>query len=133
CEIAGPRSGGIRIRLKGATMPAVSILGVPHDDNSSFLKGPAEAPPLIRAELNSDAYSVWSETGIDLGAAGRLVDHGDVQFDGASDPWELIERNVARIVASGEPLISLGGDHAVTHPILRGLRRHHPKLTILHI
>ena len=49
-------------------MPAISILGVPHDDNSSFLKGPAEAPPLIRAELNSDAYSVWSETGVDLGA-----------------------------------------------------------------
>ena len=68
-------------------MPAISILGVPHDDNSSFLKGPAEAPPLIRAELNSDAYSVWSETGIDLGAAGRLVDHGDVQFEATSDPW----------------------------------------------
>ena len=73
-------------------MPAISILGVPHDDNSSFLKGPAEAPPLIRAELNSDAYSIWSETGVDLGAAGRLVDHGDIQFDGASDPWDLIEQ-----------------------------------------
>jgi arginase len=114
-------------------MPAISILGIPHDDNSSFLKGSAEAPPLIRAELNSDAYSVWSETGVNLGAAGQLVDHGDLQFDAASDPWDLIERNVARIAASGEPLICLGGDHAVTHPILRGVRRHHRKLTILHI
>jgi arginase len=114
-------------------MPAISLLGVPHDDNSSFLKGPAEAPPLIRAELNSDAYSVWSETGVDLGAAGQLVDHGDIAFDGAGDPWELIERTVARIAASGEPLICLGGDHAITHPILRGLRKHHRKLTILHI
>jgi len=124
-------------------MPAISILGVPHDDNSSFLKGPAEAPPLIRAELNSDAYSVWSETGVDLGAAGQLVDHGDIQFDAAGDPWEAIEHTVARIAASGEPLICLGGDHAISHPILRGMRRHQPQsanadirprgLTILHI
>src|SRR4029453_671981 len=85
------------------TMPAVSILGVPHDDNSSFLKGPPEAPPLIRAELNSDAYSVWSETGVDLGTAGQLVDHGDIQFDATSDPWDLIERTVDRILASGGP------------------------------
>lgn len=114
-------------------MPAISLLGVPHDDNSSFLKGPAEAPPLIRAELNSDACSVWSETGVNLGAAGQLVDHGDIAFDAAGDPWDLIEGTVARIAASGEPLICLGGDHAVTHPILRGLRRRHPKLTVLHI
>ncbi|HEY3145916.1 MAG TPA: hypothetical protein VGJ75_06180, partial [Dongiaceae bacterium] len=76
-------------------MPAISVLGIPHDDNSSFLKGPAEAPPLIRGELNSEAYSVWSETGVNLGAAGVLIDHGDIAFDAAGDPWGLIEHNVA--------------------------------------
>jgi agmatinase len=114
-------------------MPTVSILGIPHDDNSSFLKGPAEAPPLIRHELYSDAYSSWSETGVNLGAPGALVDHGDLRFTAASDPWVVIEHGVARALESGDPLICLGGDHAITHPIMRGVRRHHPKLTILHI
>jgi agmatinase len=114
-------------------MIKVSLLGIPHDDNSSFMKGPAEAPPLIRSELFSDAYSMWSETGIDLGIEGTLVDHGDIQFDNASDPWDLIERSVAHAMASGDPLICLGGDHAITHPIMRAVRRRHPKLTILHI
>lgn len=36
-------------------------------------------------------------------------------------------------MASGDPLISLGGDHAITHPIMRAVRRRHPRLTILHI
>src|SRR5713226_5766422 len=52
------------------------------------MKGPSEAPPLIRRELFSDAYSSWSESRIDVGAAGRLEDHGDIQFDGALDPWD---------------------------------------------
>jgi arginase len=114
-------------------MVAISLLGIPNDDNSSFMKGPAEAPALIRREVHSDAYSMWSETGIDLSAAGRLVDHGDIQFDGACDPWDLIEQNVGRILESGDPLICLGGDHAITHPIMRAVRRRHPSLTILHI
>jgi len=110
-------------------MERVSLLGIPHDENSSYLRGAAEAPPLIRRELFSDAYSVWSETGIDLG--GRFKDCGDVQFDDG-DPWETIAESVLRATESGDPLLALGGDHAVTHPIMRAVRRRHPQLTILH-
>jgi agmatinase len=114
-------------------MVAVSLLGVPNDDNSSLVKGPAEAPPAIRRELQSDGYTDWSETGVDLRAPGCLIDHGDIAFTDAEDPWAVIEREVGRALESGDPLISLGGDHAITHPILRAVRRRHPKLTILHV
>lgn len=114
-------------------MTGISLLGIPNDDNSSFLKGPAEAPAHIRRELQSDAFNLWTETGIDLGVQGRLTDRGDVQFDGTTDPWELIEQVVADALDTGGPLISLGGDHAITHPILRAVRRHQQRLTIVHI
>src|SRR5262245_10520873 len=86
-----PRDGpsilirGRRFVNAESIMTRVSILGIPHDDNSSYLKGPSEAPPLIRRELHNDAYSMWTETGFDLGVADRLVDHGDIYFDGAKD------------------------------------------------
>lgn len=83
--------------------------------------------------MQSDAYSAWTETGIDLGESGRLVDHGDIVFDSAADAWDLIEQNVGRALDLGHPLLCLGGDHAVTHPILRAVRRRHSELTILHI
>ncbi|MFL6605539.1 MAG: agmatinase [Steroidobacteraceae bacterium] len=114
-------------------MHKLAILGIPHDDNSSFMKGAAEAPDLIRRELHCDAYSMWSETRIDLSVPGRLVDHGNIQFDGAADPWDVIEQNVGRVLQSGDPLICLGGDHAITHPIMRAVRQRHPNLTIVHI
>jgi arginase len=114
-------------------MPPICLLGIPNDDNSALMKGAAEAPPLIRHELHSDAYSQWTETGVDLGAPGMIVDRGDIRFDRAHDPWDLIEQTVDDALALGHPLICLGGDHAITHPIMRAVRRHHPKLTILHI
>jgi arginase len=110
-------------------MERVSLLGIPHDENSSYLKGAAEAPPLIRRELFSDAYGTWSETGIEL--EGRFRDCGDVRFD-AGDPWNAITESVLHATESGDPLLALGGDHAVTHPILRAVRERYRKLTILH-
>jgi arginase len=114
-------------------MVKLSLLGIPHDENSSFMRGPSEAPPLIREKLVSDAYGDFSESGVDILAKGRIADHGDLAFDGVTDAWEIIEKRVASVMESGDPLICLGGDHAITYPIMRGVRRHHPKLTILHI
>lgn len=112
-------------------MSKISLLGIPHDGNSSWLRGAAEAPPLIRRELASDAYSSWSETGFDL--SDRFIDHGDVDFTQPGDPWERIESEVGRALDAGHPLISLGGDHAISWPVLRAVRRRHRSLTILHI
>jgi len=112
-------------------MAKVSLLGIPNDDNSAMMKGAAEAPAPIRAELHSDAHSLWTETGIDLNEA--FNDHGDIRFDGMRDPWDIIEETVGRVLDIGDPLICLGGDHAITHPVMRAVRRRHKSLAILHI
>lgn len=112
-------------------MTSVSLLGVPHDDYSSHLKGAAAAPGPIRDALWSDAYGLVTETRVDL--AERLVDHGDVAFEAGVDPWDAIEARTAEALDAGHPLICLGGDHAVSHPILRAVRRRQPQLTIVHI
>lgn len=109
----------------------VSLLGIPHDVNSSHIRGASEAPPLIREELFSDAYSPWTETGIHL-TRNRLIDRGDIQFDDRDD-WETIEDRVGKAIDEGSPLISLGGDHAITHPILRAMHSRHANLTIVHV
>jgi agmatinase len=114
-------------------MIPVALLGIPHDENSSGMRGAAEAPSHVRRALHADAQCIWSETGIDFGAPGRLVDHGDIAFDSASDAWDVIEREVGRVLESNAPLICLGGDHAITHPIMRAVRRRQRALTILHI
>lgn len=114
-------------------MTSISLLGIPHDANSSFVRGPAEAPPLIRSELWSNAANTWTETGVDIGVEGLIRDLGDIAFDGSRDDWEVIEERATEALNGGGALISLGGDHAVSHPLLRAVRRRYPQLGILHI
>src|SRR5262245_56976781 len=111
----------------------VSLLGVPFDANSSFLRGPAHAPQLIREALYSDSGNLWTEDGLDLGRTGAIHDAGDLELPESSIPaFSAIESAVWRTLGLGHPLISLGGDHSITYPIIRGFRPRWPDLTILH-
>lgn len=108
-----------------------TILGARYDASSSFLRGPADAPAAIRKELRSDAGNMWSEQLVDIGADGAFADDGDVALGDA--PRSAIEAAVEAILARGARPIVLGGDHSITYPILRAIRKLHGALTILHL
>lgn len=112
---------------------APTLIGIPFDAASSFLRGAAAAPPWIRRELASDAGNGVSESLIDLRAPGVLVDAGDVDLDQSSEPQQRITEAIAGVVAGGGRPISLGGDHSITFPILRAMRARWPRLTILQV
>jgi arginase len=108
------------------------ILGVPLDHNSSFLRGAAGAPPLIREALHSDAWNKWAETGVDTGREGLVEDAGDLRDMAAPDAFARIEAAVAKIVEQKKRPVSLGGDHSVTYPILRAVGKRIPGITLVH-
>ena len=59
-------------------MGVPTLLGIPFDAYSSYLRGAGEAPPKIREALRCDASNSWTETGVDLGVAGVYGDAGDL-------------------------------------------------------
>jgi arginase len=108
------------------------ILGIPLDHNSSFLRGAAQAPALIREALHSDAWNQCAETGVDLGREGVIEDAGDLQKMEAPDAFARIEAAIAKIVEEKKRPVSLGGDHSITYPILRALGKRIPGITLVH-
>ena len=112
-----------------------TLIGLPYDASSSFQRGPADAPPVIRDALWSPSANTWTELGVDIGAEGVITDAGDLELGGCSpaDARRTIERGIGRLMSIGARPVSLGGDHSVTYPVLRAVRPHAPSLTILHI
>ena len=117
---------------KLATWGPPVLLGVPLDHNSSFLRGPAQAPPLIRQAFHSDAWNKTTETHVDLGAPGIFEDAGDLPAMETPDALALIEDAIAKIVEAGKRPVSLGGDHSISYPILRAIGRRVPAITLVH-
>ena len=113
----------------------VKLLGVPYDAHSSFLRGPALAPSAIRAALISGSANWCTESGIDLDPTinDTWTDLGDLELpDDAADAVELIHRGAAGAITDGSSLLSLGGDHMVTWPLVRAVSDRVDGLTIVH-
>ncbi len=110
-----------------------TLLGLPYDASSSFKRGAAKAPPVIRSALASRSSNTWSEDLVDMGLPLNLGDAGDLELSDASQARQRIEAGVRELVGAGLRPISLGGDHSVTYPIMRALAPRYPGLTILQI
>jgi len=171
-----------------AAAGAVTLLGLPTDLASSYLRGPAQGPAALRAALHSPSGHLSTESGLDLANDPRFVDVGDLELpageetdpvaervseDGGNpeedrgqsraaaeeagggreelgqehregsvepadeDPGEVTRRRIEEaaeaLLEQGSRVLSVGGDHAVTYPLLRAYARHHEGLTVLHL
>jgi agmatinase len=122
------------VDLARITPGAVALLGVPLDENSSFLRGCSLAPARVREVFASGASNLSTEDGTDLAAAASTwVDAGDVDVAGTGKAaMDSIEAAVGSLLSRGARVLSLGGDHSITYPLVRAHRSQYPNLEILH-
>jgi agmatinase len=106
------------------------LLGIAYDLASSFERGPAEAPPVIRAALTSESTNWWTESLKNLADPGILEDAGDLA-PGAATVREEIEHAVRALLRRGRTPILLGGDHSITYPAVRAFHERGP-FAVLH-
>jgi arginase family enzyme len=113
-------------------MADVALIGVPWDEHSSFLRGAAGAPVLIRAAMRSPSSNLSTESGLDLGTDSRFRDAGDLEVQDGPTAFSTIEHGIAAIAATGARILSLGGDHAISYPVVRAQAKRYPGLTLVH-
>lgn len=117
-------------------MIQIALLGVPSDTASSYRRGAAGAPAAIRAEWAraGDYSNRTTEDGTDLGQPGLLQDAGDVPLpaDEAAARTAITDAAFAQLHA-GHRLLSLGGDHAVTYPLLQAVHRAVGTVDVVHL
>jgi arginase len=106
------------------------VVGIPFDWNSSYLRGTAGAPGVIRSAFHSNSSNYWTELGVDLGTEGIFDDIGDLHF--RHNVFTAIEQSIGDIVDQRLRPVSLGGDHSITLPLVRAVGNRIPNLTVVH-
>jgi agmatinase len=111
------------------------VMGIPYDLGTSGRAGTRSGPNGIR---QASANLRWEEQrwpwDFNLRERLQAVDYGDIQFlwGDSEDMLANVEEHAARITGAGKTLVSLGGDHFVTLPLLRGHARTHGPLALIH-
>jgi agmatinase len=112
---------------------SIAMVGVPFDENCSFMRGPVEAPGSLRDALHSRSTNMCAETGLDLSVESRWRDIGDIPLHTGNDAFGRIERAIVALLEREVRVVTLGGDHSITLPILRAYGQAYPDLNVLHL
>lgn len=135
-----PTYGGVtsfmrRKYCKDMTGVDVAVLGVPFDTATTNRSGARFGPRAIR---NASTIMAWERPyGMDFDPFDRLavVDAGDAHFDfGRPEKVpDAIEEAAYSIISQGPALLTLGGDHFISYPLIKAhVRKHGGPVSILH-
>ncbi len=122
--------------MTSVLIPVIALIGAPTDCHSSFIRGAASAPAAVRAALASDHGNASAESGIELGRDVRIDDRGDLPLTDTlastpADDARLFDAVIDAMATNAMPLV-LGGDHAISVPVVAALVARHGPLSILH-
>lgn len=113
----------------------LKLVGIPYDANSSYLRGPALAPKHIRLMDEEGSANKYCEYGKEIIEGQNYKDCGDIEFSeiDAAFAYKKIRETISRELEDGSKLISLGGDHSVSFPIIEAFSEKYSKLNVLHL
>lgn len=109
------------------------VWGIPFDQATTNRPGARFGPQAIRRASAIFEGDPQYPFGADPFATLTVVDYGDcaIDFGRPMEAAAAIERQAAEIIASGAQLLSLGGDHYVTYPLLKAHAARHGPLGLI--
>jgi agmatinase len=113
----------------------IAILGIPYDLATTGRSGTREGPMGIR---RASWHMSWEEKRwpwrFALGERLNVIDYGDVVFDPGNSTQlvEVLQQDARSVLSAGKKLLSFGGDHYVSLPLLREHAAVHGPVALIH-
>jgi agmatinase len=124
---------GRRPHTRDLSAADVAIVGVPYDGATSNRSGARLGPRAIR-EQSLLLWGYNNALGVAPFEALRVIDYGDIDIvpvDVLATQF-AIERDVKRLVSHGVRVVTLGGDHSISLPLLRAHTAKYGRMAVVH-
>ncbi len=117
--------------LKGVDF---AVTGVPFDQAVSHRSGTRLGPEGIRRASAENAWGPVYPWNFDPFDTLSVIDYGDCFFDwGKKENFPAtLEAHATEIISSGAEMVTLGGDHYISYPLLKAHAEKHGPLALVH-
>jgi agmatinase len=121
-------------RIDEVTQYDVAVLGAPFDGGVSFRPGARFGPSAIRQASRNLRPAFNPELGVAPFSVLQAVDAGDVPCNpfNIDEALQQIDDAAYALIASGQRLVTLGGDHTIALGALRAIARKHGPVALIH-
>jgi agmatinase len=112
----------------------IAVTGIPFDQAVSHRAGTRTGPEGIRRASVENSWGPFWPWNFDPFDTLAVIDYGDCFFDwGRKEEFPAtLERHAAAILAAGAEMVSLGGDHYISYPLLKAHAQKHGPLSLIH-
>jgi agmatinase len=112
----------------------IKLIGIPYDGNSSYKKGSALAPSRIRLMDAEGSANRFCEHGVEIVEGNNYRDLGDLDFPDNNPEWvyRKIKQTILNELTPRDKIISFGGDHSVSFPVIEAHTSIYKSLNVLH-
>jgi agmatinase len=112
----------------------IAVTGIPFDQAVSHRPGTRFGPEAMRKASAENAWGPFWPWMFDPFTTLAVIDYGDCFFDwGRKENFpERLEAHATEIISSGAEMVSLGGDHYITYPLLKAHFKKHGPLALVH-
>ena len=112
----------------------IAITGVPFDQATSHRSGTRMGPEGIRRASAENAWGPFWPWNFDPFDTLAVVDYGDCFFDwGSKENFPAtLEKHASEILNAGSEIVTLGGDHYISYPLLKAHAKKHGPLSLIH-
>lgn len=109
-----------------------AVIGIPFDTATTYKPGCRFGPAAIR-DASSILKSYHSVLDIDIFEHLEGVDLGDIAINPGylEESFEAIEQGMDALLGDGVVPVIMGGDHSITLPVLRAVRRAHGPVAVI--
>ncbi len=112
----------------------VAVTGIPFDTATTNRPGTRFGPRGIRQASTQVSWAQLDDWGFDVFDKLSVIDYGDCDFDHGRPETvpDSITAHIRKLLAGDVAVLSLGGDHFVTYPILKAYAEVHGPLSLIH-
>ena len=113
----------------------LKLIGIPYDANSSFMTGSALASAKIREMDTCGSANRFCENGKEIVPGENYFDLGDLKFHSGDSQtvYEKIKQTIQNELKNSAKIISIGGDHSISFPVIEAFTECYKELNVLHI
>jgi agmatinase len=112
----------------------IAVTGIPFDQAVSHRSGTRLGPEGIRRASAENAWGPIYPWNFDPFDTLAVIDYGDCFFDwGKKESFpQTLQDHATKIINSGAEMVSLGGDHYISYPLLKAHAKKHGPLALVH-
>ncbi len=131
---AGPSTFARLPELRDVEYCDIAILGIPFDSGTSYRPGARFGPGAIRQASRHLRTQYHPAYDTEPFATIQAADAGDI----ACNPFNIeeavntVQRHTTELLDQVGAIISLGGDHTMSLPLLRTMHHHHGPVALVH-